>query len=156
MLASLTCTFLILSEQQQQKYMAGPEDYMYKRWSPSYAFSHGLDHCQNEVRVKNRLRQGSTAQEAFSNWVIKGSNSRFNDSNDMGPCTFGPFVRRHHPKTNCHSWKSISHYSFWNFRLSFWERKFQNEQWKNHSAFRIGNRSSKTPTSAFRFGNQNA
>jgi len=34
----------------------------------------------------NRLRQGSTAQEAFSNLVIKGSNSRFNDSNDMYTC----------------------------------------------------------------------
>ena len=29
-----------------EKYMAGPEDYMYKRWSPPYAFSHGLDHRQ--------------------------------------------------------------------------------------------------------------
>ena len=32
-----------------------------------------------------------------------------------GPCTFRPFVRRRHSKTNCHSWKSIFHYSFWNF-----------------------------------------
>ena len=67
-----------------------------------------LTTAKMRVRVKNRLRQGSVAQEAFSNWVIKGSNSRFNDSNDMGPCTFGPFIRRRHPKTNCHSRKSIS------------------------------------------------
>ena len=29
--------------------------------------------------VKGHLRQGSTGQEVFSDWVIKGSNKRFND-----------------------------------------------------------------------------
>jgi len=33
-----------------------------------------------------------------------------------GPCTFAPFRRRRQSKTNCHSRKSISHYSSWNFR----------------------------------------
>jgi len=33
-----------------------------------------------------------------------------------GPCTFAPFRCRRQSKTNCHSRKSISHYSFWNFR----------------------------------------
>ena len=35
---------------------------------------------------------------------------------DVGPCTFRPFFRCRHSKTNCHSRKLISHYSFWNFR----------------------------------------
>ena len=34
----------------------------------------------------------------------------------ISPCTFQPFVRRRHSKTNYHSCKSIFHYSFWNFR----------------------------------------
>ena len=33
----------------------------------------------------------------------------------VGPCTFRPFIRCHHSKTNCQSQKSSFHYLFWNF-----------------------------------------
>ena len=51
----------------------------------------------------------------YNAWHLKWSDCSY-PGMQQGPCTFRPFVRRRHSKTNCHSRKSIFHYSFWNFR----------------------------------------